>query len=186
MQTYSTPYPYYQRKPNNHFSYKHSTSSQSFTESPLNQPFNQISQKKPSSFYPKENPFRNFRSSEHHDEHIKNLHLQKGLVGTFHKEGDLDFDLATDPKTPKRKKKLRGSRPTRNKNKTPNIFETYFNVLRDGFNLPALPPIGGGKKDKTRQPGSGMKKRRKRKKWNEAESFMGDFMGTTDDIFRLL
>ena len=117
--------------------------------------------------------------------------MQNGLLNKFHDEGDevmtgVDLNFTPDPTvSPKRKKKFRGSRPSRSKSKTPNIFESYFNALRDGLNLPA---IRGGKKGKLRQSSGGaMKKRRKRKKqktWNEDESFMGDFMGNTDDIFR--
>ena len=193
MRAPSTPYPYYQRKPKNDFGYKHSTSfqrpSQSFTESPFNGPFDPTMIKKPSSFFPKETSYPDFPSSEH----IKNFpledfNMQNGLQNKFHKEDDevmtgVDFNLTPDPTlSPKRKKKLRGSRPSRNKGKTPNIFESYFNALRDGLNLPTLPAIRGLKKDKTR-------KRRKRKKqnaasWNEDELFMGDFMGNADDIFR--
>ena len=153
--------------------------------------------KKPSSYFPKETSYPDFPSSEHHDDHIKNFpledfHMQNGLLNNFHKEEDevmtgVDFNLSPNPKlSPKRKKKLRGSRPSRNKSKTPNIFESYFNALRDGLNLPTL---RGGKKEKTRlSNGGGLKKRRKRKKqntdWNEDEIFMGDFMGNADDIFR--
>lgn len=199
MRAPSTPYPYYPRKPKNDFGYKHETSYQrplqSFTESPFNAPFDPPMKKQPSSFFPKENSYLDFPSSEHHDEHIKNFpledfHMQNGLLNKFQEEGDevlggADLNFSPDPTVlPKRKKKLRGPRPSRSKSKTPNIFESYFNALRDGLNLPA---IGGGKKDKTRQSSGGMKKRRKRKKqsaWNEDERFMGDFMGNTDDIFR--
>ena len=203
MQAPSTPYPYYQRKPKNDLGYnKYSTPfqrpSQSFTESPFNVPFDPIMIKKPSSFFPKETSFPDFPSSEQHDEHIKNFpledfHTQNGLLNKFHKEDDevmtgVDFNLTPDPTlSPKRKKKLRGSRPSRNKSKKPNIFESYFNALRDGLNLPTL---RGGKKEKTRQSSAGgLRKRRKRKKqntasWNEDEIFMADFMGNADDIFR--
>ena len=200
MRAPSTPYPYYQRNPPKDFGHKHSTSfqktSQSFIESPFDGPFDPTMIKKPSSFFPKENSYPDFSSSGHHDEHIKNFpledfHMQNSLLN---EEGDdvmigVDVDLTPNPTiSPKRKKKFRGSRPNRNKNKTPNIFESYFNALRDGLKLPTLSAIRGGKKDKTRlSSAGGMKKRRKRKRpvsWNEEESFMGDFMGNTDDIFR--
>ena len=102
-------------------------------------------------------------------------------------EGNIDLtqDLTH---LPKRKKKYRGSRPNKSKSKKTNIFESYFNALRDGLKLPTLSTIQGEKKEKTKGPSyGGRRKRRRRKKesfWNGDGSFMGDFLGNSEDIFR--
>ena len=202
VRTPSTPYPYYQRNPQDEYSYKRPTHfkkpSQSFTESPFQDHFDPIiKNKKPSSFFPEENSYSDFPSTGYHDDHIKNFpvddfHLHNDLPGKYPGVGDDiltegNIDLTEDlTHLPKRKKKYRGSKPS--KSKTTNIFESYFNALRDGLKLPTLSTIQGEKKEKSKGSSyGGRRKRRRRKKesfWNGDGGFMGDFLGNSEDIFR--